>query len=147
MNNVERVQFDPQTSPNTQVRVRVLGTSVVQGPQPYSLVATGRLVWHPCEVEFPGGIVPESRYIDESVELTQNDEPGENFFKEIYKRLEIPLSFEEAMMILASALVVVSLCMCWCCLRKQQEHSSNAEGANDRQIMVVSHGDGRHAYR
>lgn len=74
VNTVERVVLDSNVQPGVEITVTVSGANLpVQMPgypsstQPYALVATGRIVQTTCAQEFPGGVIPPGRLVDQSL--------------------------------------------------------------------------------
>jgi hypothetical protein len=69
LNNVESVYITPPKTGSSTMMIRVLGTSVPIGPQPYSLVVTGNLAMGTCQPGMAPGS-PKSRqgqlYTDQS---------------------------------------------------------------------------------
>lgn len=58
----------------------VHASNIPHGPQPYSLVASGRIVEGPCSQEFPGGFIPGDRYVDLSTTSSNVDDSTDESF-------------------------------------------------------------------
>ena len=85
-------------------------TSLAVWPQPYALVGSGRIVNTACSIEFPDGVVPEERYIDESLAPEQ---------------LPNPILTEEMIYYLSISSGVAALFVavgCWLTFRKEKQH-------------------------